>query len=140
MLDAWARRLFERFVRHPWTLEVIAGARAIGPNEFGWLEQAVAALTGTGLDGGEMLGVAATLAGHVNAIARQRAAAAGGSPEGNVTTAFGALLQGREERFPALKTAYDSAVAHGSQDNALDFGLARILDGVELLIGRRAGA
>jgi hypothetical protein len=35
------------------------------------MEEAVAALAGTGLDGGEMLDVAATLTGHVRAIARR---------------------------------------------------------------------
>src|SRR5687768_12522964 len=57
-LDAWARALFERFCRHPWTLEATVGARVMGPNELDWLEQAVAALTGSGLDGGEMLDAA----------------------------------------------------------------------------------
>ena len=45
------------------------------------MEAAVATLAGTGLDGGEMLDVAATLAGHVRAIAQQRSAVADGRPE-----------------------------------------------------------
>ena len=62
-LDQWARQMFSRFYRHPWALEATVGPRAIGPNELGWMEEAVVALAGTGLDGGEMLDVAAGDAG-----------------------------------------------------------------------------
>lgn len=139
-LDQWARQMFSRFCRHPWALEATVGPRAVGPNELGWMEEAVAALAGTGLDGAEMLDVAATLAGHVRAIAQQRSALADGRPERAMATAITGLLRGREERFPALTAALGSAAEHGSQDNALDFGLARILDGVGLLIASRAQA
>jgi hypothetical protein len=139
-LDDWARQLFSRFCRHPWALQTTAGARIIGPNELGWAEQAVAALAGTGLAGGEMLDVAATLAGHVRAIAQQRPAQPGGSAEQSMTAAIGPLLADREERFPALSAALRSAARQGSQDQALEFGIGRILDGVGLLIARRAGA
>ena len=136
-LDQWARQLFSRFWQHPWALEVTVGPRVIGPNELGWMEEAVAALAGTGLDGGEMLDVAATLAGHVRAIAQQRSAPADGRPEQAMAAAITGLLHGRQERFPALAAALDSAAEHSSQDKALDFGLARILDGVGLLIASR---
>jgi AcrR family transcriptional regulator len=133
-LDAWARRLFDRFSRHPWALETTIGARALGPNELGWLEQAAGELTPTGLDGGEILDVAVTLVGHVRMLPAQGAAMISNTPEQDLV----AVLRGREDRFPALSAAVDSAAAHGSQGQALDFGLSRILDGVELLIAARA--
>ena len=129
--------MFSRFYRHPWALEATVGRRAIGPNELGWMEEAVAALAGTGLDGGEMLDVAATLTGHVRAIAQQRSALADGRPEQAMAAVMTGLLSGRQERFPALTAAFGSAAEHGSRDKALDFGLARILDGVGLLIASR---
>ncbi len=137
-LAGWAQRMFTRFCRHPWALEAAAGARIIGPNELGWAEQAVAALAGTGLEGGEMLDVAATLAGHVRAIAQQQSAQPGGSAEQSLVAAMGALLAGHEDRFPALSAALGSAARQGSQDQALEFGIDRILDGVGLLIADRA--
>lgn len=136
-LGDWASQMFSRFGRHPWALEATAGPRIIGPNELGWAEQAVAALASTGLEGGEMLDVAATLAGHVRAIAQQQSAQPDGSAEQSMAAAIGPLLAGREERFPALSAALRSAARHGSQDQALEFGIDRILDGVELLITRR---
>lgn len=140
-LDTWARRMSERFRRHPWALEATVGVRPIGPCEFGWMEQAVAALCGTGLEGGEKLDVAATLAGHVRSLTQQQAAMADDveSLEGTMSDGLGVLFRDRLDRFPALKEAFASAAAHGSRYNALDFGLARILDGVELLVARRGG-
>ena len=132
--------MFSRFYRHPWALEATVGPRAIGPNELGWMEATVAALAGTGLDGAGMLDVTATLAGHVRAIAQQRSALADGRPERAMAAAITGLLRGRQERFPALTAALGSAAEHGSQDNALDFGLARIPDGVGLLIASRVQA
>jgi AcrR family transcriptional regulator len=131
-LDLWTREMFGRFTRHPWSLETTIGARPIGPNEISWLEQAVATLAETGLNGGEMLDVAAILAGHARAMALQSSTV--DAPEQVLTAAFAEVLRTDESRFPALKAALISAVEHDSQDKALDFGLARILDGVELFV------
>ncbi|GAA5185396.1 TetR/AcrR family transcriptional regulator [Rugosimonospora acidiphila] len=156
VLDDWARRLFARFCQHPWALEAAVGARPIGPNELSWMEHAVAALSGTGLDGGEMLDVVVTLVGHARNLAAQMTAAAGtggttgpgrgAAPDASSQTSrieqamessLSALIRGREQRFPALAAALASAVAQGSQDQALDFGLNRILDGIEALLATR---
>ncbi|MEO3868300.1 TetR/AcrR family transcriptional regulator [Nonomuraea sp. B12E4] len=132
-LDAWARQMFDRFLAHPWALETTVGHRAIGPNELGWMEAATAALTGTGLAGPEILDTAATLTGHVRLIAQQVAAAPSGAPEQVLGETVGGLLAGREDRFPTLTAAMADK---GGEDNAFDFGLRCILDGVQLLVGR----
>jgi AcrR family transcriptional regulator len=135
-LDAWARDLFVCFYRHPWAVEATVGARPIGPNEVAWLEQAVAALVESGLTGAEMLDAAVTLIGHVRNLA-QHGAATPGSVEQTLDTSLGALVAGREDRFPAVAAALASVAQSGGQDQALDFGLSRILDGIELLIASR---
>lgn len=136
-LEQWAREMFDRFGRHPWALETTLGARTFGPNEIAWTEVAMAALAGTGLHGGEMLDVAVTVAGHVRALVQQGAS---GNSEQVVQSSLVDVLRGRADRFPALAAALASAAEHGSWDQALAFGLDRILDGVELLIKTRAGA
>ncbi|WP_319458716.1 TetR/AcrR family transcriptional regulator [Micromonospora sp. RTP1Z1] len=136
-LDDWARQMFDRFRRHPWALTATVGARVMGPNELGWLERALAALTGTGLHGGEMLDVAVLLLGHARNLAQQVSAMETGTPEQALESGLAALLRGREECFPALIAAVESAATHAAQDQALDFGLSRILDGVDLLIKTR---
>jgi len=136
-LDAWSHALFAAFAGHPWSLEAAVGARVMGPNELAWLEEAVAAMTGTGLHGAEMLDVAVTLVGHVRSLAQQTA----GMPadlEGALDDTIAALVEGREDRFPALSAAVRAARASNQQNQALDFGLARILDGVATLIASRA--
>ncbi|GAA1648687.1 TetR/AcrR family transcriptional regulator [Actinoplanes couchii] len=131
-LDGWARALFTGFHAHPWALEAAVGARVIGPNELSWLETAVAALTDSGLHGSEKLDVAVLLTGHVRNLAQQvTAMPPGADPE--QAMGLQALLAGREERFPAVAAALEST----GGDRALDFGLARILDGVGVLIAER---
>jgi AcrR family transcriptional regulator len=133
-LELWSRRLFERFWAHPWALEATIGARAIGPNEMDWLEQATAALAGTGLTGPEALDVVGTLTGHVRTVAQQ-AAALTTDPTRALETTFGTALAGREDRFPALAAALADPDGQGQ---GLDFGLRCILAGVESLVARRA--
>ena len=137
-LDAWTLATFERFLRHPWSLETTAGVRVMGPNELGWTEQALSALNGTGLHGSEKFDVVATLAGHARNIAQQAGAAVSTSPERGLESAFALVLRGREEQFPALVAAIESTAVNGGQDQALRFGLDRILDGIELLINARS--
>jgi AcrR family transcriptional regulator len=137
-LDAWARELYARFCAHPWGLEVSVGARTIGPNELTWMERAVAALTGSGLDGSEMLDVVVLLTGHVRSLAQQ-VTAMSSTPalEHAQGSSLLAVLDGRETRFPAVTAAIGSFQAPAGQGQALDFGLARILDGVGALIDAR---
>ncbi|BCJ35765.1 TetR family transcriptional regulator [Actinocatenispora thailandica] len=139
-MDAWARHIFAGYLRHPWALSTTVGPRPVGPNELAWMEVACARLAGTGLTGGEMLDVAATLIGHVRSIAQQDAAAGSASPERNLQEGMVAVLRAHRDRYPALTAALDATVEHGGSDQALDFGLDRILDGVELLVARRDGS
>jgi AcrR family transcriptional regulator len=131
-LELWARRLSELFTAHPWTLEATIGARPLGPNEMAWLEQAVETLAGTGLPGAEKLDVAAILSGHVRATTQQ-SVGAHGRPEQAFEAIVGLVLGPHRDRYPALSAAYTEA-AEGGQDQALEFGLDRILDGVEMHI------
>jgi hypothetical protein len=139
-LHEWARQLFTGFARHPWLAEATVGARPIGPHELDWTERAVAALTGTGLRAAEIFDVAATLASHARTMAQHASAATAGGAEQSLTSAMLPLVRGREDRFPALAAALDAATRDGGQDDALEFGLARILDGVELLVAGRTRA
>lgn len=137
-LDDWTRQIFDRFRRHPWAHAATVAPRVPGPNELAWVERVVAALTGTGLTGGEQLDVAVLLVGHARNLAQH--SAAGTAPEQGREAAFAMLVRGREQRFPALDAALRAIPAEGPGDPALDFGLARILDGIEALITARATA
>ncbi|MFD9412746.1 TetR/AcrR family transcriptional regulator [Streptomyces sp. NPDC059989] len=141
-LAVWARELYEGFRRHPWLLEATVGARVMGPRELGWMERALAALDGCGLSGAEAMDAVVLVAGHVRGIAEQERAAAGSAgagPDAQLAAMLGEVMRVHGERFPALGAALASVAEHGGQDQALEFGLERILDGLGLLVSRRAG-
>jgi len=64
-------------------------------------------------------------------VAQQAAAFGTDSPEQALNATLGALVTGHKDRFPALADTADAT------DQALDFGVQRILDGVDLLISCR---
>lgn len=135
-LEDWARRMLATFRRHPWLLDATVGVRIMGPNELGWMECALTVLDGTGLQGGERIDTVAVVVGHIRMIAQQ--AGATEHPEQAMGGALAALMRTHGDRYPAFTAALTSAMAGSGQDNALDFGLQRILDGLEALIARRA--
>ncbi|MFJ9952366.1 TetR/AcrR family transcriptional regulator [Kitasatospora sp. NPDC091207] len=136
-LHAWARQVAATFGAHPWLLDATVGPRVPGPKELSWLERVVAALDGTGLTGPERMDTAVLLAGHVRGITEQlRAAGPAGRPESELVAVLGGLVQEHAERFPALAVAMTE---RDGRDQALEFGLERILDGLAALIARRSG-
>ncbi|MFJ4319747.1 TetR/AcrR family transcriptional regulator [Streptomyces lavendulae] len=162
-LGVWARELLAAFRAHPWLLRATVGARAVGPREVGWLERALAALEGCGLNGAESMDAVVLVAGHVRGIAEQERAvsaggaagaavaggvaggaaggAAGSGPDVELGAVLGEVMRLRGADFPALGAALASVARDGGQDQALDFGLERILDGIGLLVAARgAGA
>ncbi|MFJ3927879.1 TetR/AcrR family transcriptional regulator [Streptomyces sp. NPDC090022] len=147
-LGEWARALLVGFQRHPWLLEATVGVRVMGPRELAWLERALAALEGCGLSGAEAMDAVVLLTGHVRGIAAQgqgqgvaesaggEAGGAGG-PDAQLTAVLGEVMREHGDRYPALAAALVSAAGGGGQDQALEFGLERILDGLGLLMEQR---
>ncbi|GAB3435902.1 TetR/AcrR family transcriptional regulator [Actinophytocola sediminis] len=139
-LTEWAHRLWSRYERHPWLLQVTMGPRPLGPNELGWTEAAVAAIAGTGLTGREQLDAVFVVSGHIRNLAQQTLAQAThpSHSERQLGATIADLLTGRESHYPALTAAIaDNTMPDNAMDNAMDFGLARILDGIEPLIADR---
>lgn len=133
-LAEWARQLMAAFLRHPWSLAATVGARPLGPRELGWMESALAVLAGLPLTGAERLDAMVVLVGHARALAEQ---VTSNNPEAQMSVAMAAVIQQHEERFPHLAAAMGEAAAAGQQDQAFDFGVERILDGLAALIDRR---
>lgn len=132
-LAAWTRALMAAFLRHPWSLAATVGARPIGPRELGWMESALTVLAGLPLSGAERLDAMVVLVGHARALAEQITGAQGDPEQG-----LAAVVQRHSEGFPQVAAAMAEAAEKGERDQAFDFGLARILDGLDVLIARRA--
>ncbi|MEU1394138.1 TetR/AcrR family transcriptional regulator, partial [Nonomuraea sp. NPDC005730] len=114
-LEEWARWFWAVHQAHPWLLQVTVGNRAVGPNELGWLECAVEALTETGLDGAEQLDAVVVVTGHIRNIAQQGLTTVtpegvrAGSTEAQLIPVLADLVARHGERYPALAAALASA-------------------------------
>ncbi|MBB5802761.1 AcrR family transcriptional regulator [Saccharothrix ecbatanensis] len=133
-LITWADLMRQTWRRHPWLPAATTGERMTGPREVGWTESAVAALSDTGLNGGERMDAVFLLSGHIR---NTQSAATAGTQPWTAEKQLRDILIEHAERFPALHEAAlstDGVV----RDNGWEFGLNRILDGLEVLIkGRR---
>jgi AcrR family transcriptional regulator len=136
-LGDWAHRLFAVHTAHPWLLDATIGPRPLGPAEVSWMEHGVRALADTRLTGAERLDTLALLAGHVRGIAAQARASA--EPESQLNAVLTELMTTQRERYPAMAAAMASVAESGGQNQALDFGLQRILAGLAALIAERGG-
>lgn len=146
-LTRWATGVRAAYLAHPWSLKVAITGAPTGPNNVRWLEAALAAMRSTGLTYEEKVSCTllvsgfvrsdATLAADVTAAVQQ----AGGPPPD-----YGVLLTtltGARE-FPEIH----AAVAAGAFDDddttgfegEFQFGLARVLDGIAVLVDRRRTA
>ncbi|MFI6300060.1 TetR/AcrR family transcriptional regulator C-terminal domain-containing protein, partial [Nonomuraea sp. NPDC050790] len=132
-LERWAHQLWATWDRHPWLPGATLGERVMGPKEIGWTEIAVAALAGTGLNGSEQMDAVLLLSGHVrNTRSVGSAGTQPWTPQQQLTT----LLDHAADRFPALSATIVSA---GDPDpgRSREFGLQRLLDGLDVLITHR---
>ncbi|MER6568902.1 TetR/AcrR family transcriptional regulator C-terminal domain-containing protein [Streptomyces sp. NPDC001093] len=133
----WTLQCAGVYAAHPWLLAATGMRRQkMGPHQLRWLDAALAALEPTGLGGAQRHQVFLLLIGLVRNLAQQQGDYDEEQDrEWNRLTAE--LLARHADRYPALT----KAVAEGAFDpdgtDPLEFGLARILDGVEALIAGR---
>jgi AcrR family transcriptional regulator len=136
VLRLWATTIFARYRQHPWSIEATAGSRPTGPHEMAWMETALAALAGTGLTGPERLDAVALLNGHVRSLV-QVTPAGQHDLEAEMARQIGAALSSHPDRYPQVLAAFSESPPPAGRNNALDFGIDRILDGLAALIVTR---
>ncbi|MEV6872277.1 TetR/AcrR family transcriptional regulator C-terminal domain-containing protein [Amycolatopsis sp. NPDC051128] len=143
--DQWAL-----FHRHPWLPQVATSRSALGPNSFAKYENELRAVEGIGLDDVEMDAAVALVTGLVRTTARSSLEAARLVRSSGMTDA-----QWWERAAPVLAGIPAADAAHyplssrvgqaaGEFHNAAEdpahafrFGLARVLDGIEVLVSER---
>src|ERR1700722_11077534 len=137
VLRQWATTINARYRLHPWAIDATAGARPTGPHEMAWMETALAALAGTGRTGPERLDAVALLNGHVRSLV-QVAPAGHHDLETEMARQIGVALAAHPDRYPQVLAAFSESPPAAGRNNALDFGIDRILDGLAALIATRS--
>lgn len=149
-LAHWARAVLDLVRRHPWYVHVPITGPPVGPGNLAWFDSALAALSGTGIEPGEKVGLVMGLTTYVQGAMRLSADLRAGytdNPEG-FDKAYGRTLAAVVDprRFPALWEVIEAGVFGAGEDFAADqeedfeFGLARYLDGIASYLDSRGCA
>jgi hypothetical protein len=152
-LEVHARQDWSMYQRHPWMLQVSDARSLLGPNEIALFESSLHAVTGLGLRGREMIATVSLVSNYVRGAAQLAIDAARAAQQTGITDEQ--WWQSREplldeffdaERYPTLASVdLDGGFHPLSDDNSytlqlaiedFEFGLARILDGIEAFVER----
>lgn len=147
-LDGIARGNWALYLAHPWLLQIATSRPLLGPNLTAKYEYELRAVDGLGLTDIEMDLVVSLVDDYVHGAARTAVDAAQAESQTGMTDqqwwqTYGPLLGEvlDPERYP---TAVRVGAAAGAEYDAahdparsFEFGLHRMLDGIEILIGNR---
>ncbi|MEW2499508.1 MULTISPECIES: TetR/AcrR family transcriptional regulator [unclassified Amycolatopsis] len=149
-LTAVAEDLWRLYHRHPWLLQITTGRPPLGPNTFAKYERELSALDGLDLDELELDAVVSLVIGLVQGTARGSIDAVRLARRTGLTDAewwersapvLTEIPAADAANFPrASRVGTAAGQAHNAASNPehhFRFGLARILDGVTLLVERR---
>lgn len=144
-LTAWARRITERRLAHPWIVEVPMSAPPLTPNMIAWMECGLAALDGTPLTSQQRLSAMLAVDGWAHNHVRQTTQMGlvgeiePDSPQGSYLQLIGQLVE--PGRFPHLASAAPEALDGEDEDffeEEFDYGLGLLLDGIAALVARQS--
>jgi AcrR family transcriptional regulator len=143
-LTSWAVAVRAAYRRHSWALRVPISGPPLGPNNVAYLESALKSLADTGLSEQQKLSTVLLLSGFVRNEATLIADLAAGSGGADVMPGYGQMVARLTDpqHFPALHKAVASGALDDEDDIDIefDFGLERILDGIDVLIRRERKA
>lgn len=147
-LERIARENWTLYRRHPWLLQVAAHRPPMGPNVMAKYEYELRAVDGLGLTDVEMDSVIALISGYVHGAARGAVDAAQAERQTGMSDE-----QWWAEQAPLLEKVFDverypiaarvgaaAGEAHNAPaapEHAFEFGLRRVLDGIDVLVSAR---
>ncbi|GGO64472.1 TetR/AcrR family transcriptional regulator [Nonomuraea cavernae] len=139
-LEAYARESWELRRRHPWLAEVRGSRHLPGPNGVAHYEHMLSAVRHTGLTPAEVIAAVGLVGRFLDAEALLLVETARQERESGVSEEewWGSRdsLFERLDRYPTLTYLWEAG-GYDHPEDSFEFGLARILDGIELLIQRR---
>ncbi|MFD1047130.1 TetR/AcrR family transcriptional regulator C-terminal domain-containing protein, partial [Kibdelosporangium lantanae] len=133
------------FHRHPWLLQVSTGRSLLGPNALHNFETHIAVLAGLGLTDVERINLIVMVDSYVSGMARtlieaeQAAERTGLSDEQFWSAQQPFLIPPMQSGDYPEVASLDMSVFTEFGTSAFEFGLERVLDGVEVLLRGRTG-
>jgi AcrR family transcriptional regulator len=148
-LEAVARASHALYLRHPWMLQAATGRPGLGPNAVAKYDAELRTVDGLGLDDVEMDSVVAMVASFVHGAAREAVEAARTAQRSGLTDEewwrasepFLARVFDPARHPLAARVGAAAGAAHNAASDpahAFEFGLQRLLDGIEVLVKARA--
>ncbi|SMY13089.1 TetR/AcrR family transcriptional regulator [Brevibacterium jeotgali] len=152
-LAAWTQAVLHQFRLHPWSVDIPVAGPPLMPRNIEWLDWCLGYLEGTPLAPLEKLSAVLLLSGYAqNEVSREaalRTGRGGHEPDANEGVDYEAALRHLVDpaRLPALSAVLDEGLFTPPPNDTtadgdsfmLDFGLHRILDGIERLMDSRSG-
>jgi AcrR family transcriptional regulator len=147
-LEHIARENMALYQRHPWLLQVAISRPVLGPNTIAKYDYELRAIDGIGLSDIDMDSVLTLVSGYVHGAARGAAEAAAAEQSTGMSDEqwwyahspfLERILDAR--RYPtAARVGSAAGAAHQAAYNpehAFEFGLKRVLDGIQVLVDSR---
>ncbi|EPH43319.1 TetR/AcrR family transcriptional regulator [Streptomyces aurantiacus] len=141
-LESYARAILEQHRAHPWLLQVNQARPVLGPSAVEGLERVLSLIKPMGLRDVELISVLVMVEGYVAGVARTQVLEAQAREETELTDedfwetqrpVLERIMQ--SGKYPLI--AGLSEDSFGSDFDHFEFGLQRILDGLEVLVSRR---
>ncbi|TWD73243.1 TetR family transcriptional regulator [Kribbella amoyensis] len=135
---AWVHAQLDRYAERPWLLDVPIRGAPVTPNLLGWAEAMLQGLDGTGLNHHDNLGCVLLLDGFVRSHATLMRHLVTSDAIPVQAEQVGQFLVPRlmAGPYPMLVKLYTGQEYEDEVDDDLEFGLTRVLDGIQVLIDR----
>ncbi|MFF7868984.1 TetR/AcrR family transcriptional regulator [Streptomyces qaidamensis] len=141
-LEALARATLALYRRHPWLLQVNQSRPILGPSALDGMEKVLSLIRPMGLSDPELVSAIIMIDGYVVGAARsqlyeQEAERRTGLTDAEFWQAQVPMLEKAmaSGRYPVMASLSEDAF--GTDFDHFEFGLQRILDGLEVLVARR---
>jgi AcrR family transcriptional regulator len=141
-LANWAHEQSRMYVEHPWLLDITIQGTPLTPNNLAWLDAALQVMEPLPTTLDEKVSTALAIIAQVRfeALITRGYVDAGVDPD-SIDAQGVEVLQSlvTAEEFPFVKAALDDGAFSPVPDgNPFDFGLERLLDGIEAHLGGRS--
>jgi AcrR family transcriptional regulator len=141
-LERWSREALEHYAAHPWLIDIPILGTPNTPNNLAWMDAALSLLRDTPLPIDEQIGALLLVSGQtrfeasvMRGYAISNKSMGLSDEERDLADAHIIANLVTAEQFPALYEAIQRGAFGPGEDNPFEFGLSRVLDGIEHYIG-----